>query len=75
MNSNAIKKELIVIFKWRNKITAVKFCRLCHISYKTYKKVMTDDNIVRFDSLMKIANVLKINMFDLIDESRLLSIA
>lgn len=57
-NKKIIKIEIIENFIKENKLTITKFCKLCNISYLTYKKVMSN-TLYSITPLIKIAYVIR----------------
>ena len=65
MNKKIIKTELIENYIMDNKISKSKFCRQCHIGYKTLKKVLHNQFDFDIVVLFKISRLLDIYIKDL----------
>ena len=64
---NTIKIELIENFIKENNLSKSKFCEMCKISQSTLNKLITNNENFRIIALFKIARVLKVNFFKMIN--------
>ena len=58
-----IKTELIENYLKENNLSKTKFCKICKISYSTYKKIMSSDNNFGVIALFRIAKILNIEVY------------
>lgn len=59
MNNNLINTKEIQAYLKENKLSIVKFCKICKISPHTYKKIMANEDF-NLIALFKIAKAIKI---------------
>ena len=64
---NLINTNLIENFIKENKLTITKFCKLCNISYGSYKKIM-NCTIHQFTPVLKVAIVMNVSLDVLINK-------
>ena len=64
---NIIKTELIENFIKENNLSKSKFCKICKISQSTLNKIMTNSENLRIVALFKIARVLKIQVYQMLN--------
>ena len=67
MKTSNIKKEPIILFKWRNKLSTRAFCKLCKISVPTYRKIISGEGDVTFTSIIKVAQTIGLQFFDMLN--------
>lgn len=64
---NTINIEIIEKFMMENKINKTNFCKMCKISPSTLNKIITKDDNFRIIALFKIARVIKIQVYQLLN--------
>ena len=64
--NNLINVELILNFIKTKNLSKTKFCKICKISYSTFKKIMGNDDKFGAIALFKIARVLGVNICELL---------
>lgn len=62
---NEFKKEIIESYLIKADISKTKFCKLCGISLRTLKKIMNNEKNYRIDALVKIAKVVKVQIYQM----------
>ncbi len=65
---NEFKKEVIENYLKINRISKMKFCKLCGVSLYTLKKIMNNNLNYRIDALFKIAKVINIQVSQMFSE-------
>jgi len=63
-----IKTEVIESYIKEKGISKTKFCKICKISFSTFKKILNNDRNFGIVALFKIARVMKINICDIFIE-------
>ena len=61
-----INTRLITVFMAENNLNITEFCKLCGICYGSFKKIMSGELNYLYKALFSIAQVMNVNMFDLI---------
>ena len=67
---NEVKTEIIKKFMIENKISKTAFCKMCKISYSTFKNIMANNDNFRILALFKIAKVIKIQVYQMFNEPK-----
>ena len=65
---NIIKTELITNYIKSHKLTIKEFCMRCKISTNIYYKIINNKINIKINNLFKIANLLKIDVYQLLNE-------
>lgn len=60
-----INAELIKNFMTKNKISKTRFCRICHISPGTLKKIMNNEKNFNIVALFRIARFMGLKVIEL----------
>lgn len=64
---NTIKTEIIEKYIIKNKLSKTKFCKMCKISPSTLNKIMTNDDNFGIIALFKIARVIKVQVYQMLN--------
>ena len=65
--ANIIKCEAIEKFMKDKKLCKTKFCKLCRVQYRTFKKIMSNDLHFRVKALFRIAKFMNVEVVDLLN--------
>ena len=64
---NIIKYEVIEKFIKDKKLSKTKFCKLCRVQYRTFKKIMSNDFHFRVKTLFRIAKFMNVEVVELLN--------
>ena len=65
-----IKTELIMNYIKNNNLTKKEFCKQCNISIYILNKILNYKTNIRITAFIKIAELLKIHMYELLEDEK-----